>query len=63
MIAPLPRKNYACQKKKMKTPTGSPFNSTSLLKSPVVNVSSNGVTNNLKKRRSKGKKDSKAPTI
>ena len=32
-------------RKKMKTPTGSPFNSTSLLKSPAVSVPSNGVTN------------------
>ena len=31
--SPLPRENYACQKK-MKTPTGGPFNSTSLLKNP-----------------------------
>ena len=57
---PLPRKNYACQKK-MKTLTGSPFNSTSLLKSPVVSASSNGATNNLKKEGRKKKKDSKAP--
>ena len=36
-------------RKKMKTSTGSPFNSTSLLESPVVSVSSNGATNNSKK--------------
>ena len=47
--------------KKMKAPTGSPFNSTALLKSPVVSVPSNGVTNNLKKEGQKKKKDSKAP--
>ena len=47
-------------RKKMKTSTGSPFNSTSMLENPVVSVPSNGVTNNLKKRRSKEKKDSKA---
>ena len=54
MIAPLPRKNYACQKK-MKTLTVRPFNSTSLLESPVVSVSSNGVTNNFKKEGQKKK--------
>ena len=40
---------------KMKTPTGSPFNSTSLLKSPVASVLSNGITNNLKKEGRKKK--------
>ena len=49
MIAPLPRKNCASQNI-MKTSTGSPFNSTSLLKSPVVSVPSNGATNHLKKK-------------
>ena len=34
--------------KKIKTPTGSTLNCTSLLKSSVVNVPSNDVTNNLK---------------
>ena len=47
-------------RKKMKTSTGSPFNSTSLLESPVVSVPSNGATNNLKMK-VKRKKDSKAP--
>ena len=51
---PLPRENCACQKK-MKTPTASPFNSTSLLKSPALSVPSNGVTNNLKKGQQKKK--------
>ena len=37
-------------RKKMKTPTGSSCHSTSLLKSSVVNVFSNDVTNNLKKK-------------
>ena len=49
-------------RKKMKTPTGSPFNSTSLLKSPAVSVPSNGVTNHLKKGRKK-KKTHKLPNI
>ena len=57
---PLPRKNYTCHKK-MKTSTSSPFNSTSLLESPIVSVPSNGATNNLKKGGRKKKKDSKAP--
>ena len=35
---------------KMKAPTVSICNSTSLLKNSVVNVPSNGVTSNLKKR-------------
>ena len=55
---PFPEKTMHV-KKKMKTPTGSLFNSTFLLKSAVVSVSSNGVTNNLKK--TSKKKDSKAP--
>ena len=59
---PSPEKNYACQKK-MKTSTGSPFNSTSLLESPVVSVLSNGVTNNLKKGGRKKKKTEKLPNI
>ena len=45
-------------RKKMKTPTGSPFHSTSftsLLKSPVDSVPSNDVTNNLKKEGRKKK--------
>ena len=62
MIAPLPRENYTCQKK-MKTLTGSPFNSTSLLKSPVVSAPSNGVTNNLKKEGRKKKRTQKLPNI
>ena len=62
MIAPLPRKNYACQKK-MKTSTGSPFNSTSLLENSVVSVPSNGATNNLKKEGRKKKKTQKLPNI
>ena len=41
--------------KKMETPTGSPFNSTSLLKSPAVSVPSDGVTNHLKKEGRKKK--------
>ena len=44
MIGPLPRVNYAWQKK-MKTPTDSALNCTSLLKSLVVSVPSTGVTN------------------
>ena len=55
MIAPLQKKTMPVRKK-MKTSTGSPFNSTSLLENPIVSVPSNGVTNNLKKRRSKEKK-------
>ena len=47
--SPLPRENYACLKK-MKTPTSNPFNSATFLKSPVVSVPSNGVTNNKKKK-------------
>ena len=62
MITPFPRENYACQKKK-KTPTGSPFNSTSLLKSPVVSILSNDVTNNLKKEGRKKKRTQKLPNI
>ena len=62
MIASLPRENYACQKK-MNTPTGSPFNSTSLLKSPVVSVPSNDVTNNLKKEGRMKKRTQKLPNI
>ena len=45
MIAPSPEKTMHVRKK-MKTPAGSPFNSTSLLKSPVVSIPSNSVTNN-----------------
>ena len=40
----------------MKTSTDSPFNSTSLLKSPVASVTSNGAANNLKKEGRKKKK-------
>ena len=47
--------------KKMKTSTGSPFNSTYLLESPVVSVLSNGATNNLKKKVERKKKTQKAP--
>ena len=50
-------------RKKMKTPTGSPFNSTSLLKSPVVSVPSNGATNNLKKEGRNKKRTQKLPNI
>ena len=57
---PFPEKTVHVKKKKMKTPTGSPFNSTSLLKSPAVSVLSNGVTNQLKKKKVE-KKESKAP--
>ena len=46
-------------RKKIKTSTGSPFNSTSLLKSPVVSVPSNGATNTLKKEGRKKKKTQK----
>ena len=49
--------------KKIITPTGSPFNSTSLLKSPVVSVPSNGVTNNLKKKSRKKKRTQKLSNI
>ena len=59
MIA-LPQKKNMHVRKKMKTSTVSPFNSTSLLESPVVSVPSNGTTNNLKKEGRK-KKNSKAP--
>ena len=48
--SPPPPQRTLCMSEKMKTPTGSPFNSTSLLKSPAVSVPSNGVTNNLKKK-------------
>ena len=47
-------------RKEVKIPTCSRFNSTSLLKSSIFSVSSNGVTNNLKKE-GRIKKDSKAP--
>ena len=47
----------------MKTSTGSPFNSTSLLESPVVSVPSNGATNNLKNEGRKKKKTQKLPNI
>ena len=57
------KENYACQNKKMKTPIGSLFNSTSLLKSPVVSVPSNGVTNNLKKEGRKKKRTQKLSNI
>ena len=50
-------------RKKMKTSTGSPFNSTFLLKSPVVSVPSNGVTNNLKKEGRKKKRTQKLSNI
>ena len=43
-------------RKKMKTSTGSPFNSTSLLKSSIFSVPSNGVTNRLKKLGAKSEK-------
>ena len=43
-------------RKKIKTPADSPFNSPSLLKSPVVSVPSNGVTNNLNKEGRKKKR-------
>ena len=55
----LPPQSKLCMSEKIKTPTGSPFNSTYLLKSSVDSVSSNGVTINLKKEGPK-KKDSKA---
>ena len=64
MIAPPPPQRKLCMsEKKMKTPTGSPFNSTSLLKSPAVRVLSNGVTNHLKKEGRKKKKTQKLPNI
>ena len=47
----------------MKAPTGSPFNSTALLKSLVVSVPSNGVTNNLKKEGRKKKRTQKLQNI
>ena len=59
---PFPEKTVHVRKK-MKTPTGSPFNSTSLLKSPAVSVPSNGVTNHLKKEGRKKKKIQKLPNI
>ena len=63
MIAPPPQKKLCMSEKKMKTSTGSPFNSTSLLESPVVRVPCNGATNNLKKGRKKKKKTQKLPNI
>ena len=59
---PLPRKNYACQKK-MKTSTGSPFNSTSLLESPVFMVSTNRANINIKKNVERKKKTQRLPNI
>ena len=61
MIGLPPQRKLCMSEKKMKTPTGSPFNSTSLLKSPAVNVPSNGVTNYLKKEGRK--KRCKLPNI
>ena len=63
MIAPPSQRKLCISEKKMKTPTGSPFNSTSLLKSPVVSVPSNDVTNNLKKEGRKKKWTQKLPNI
>ena len=48
MIALLPRVNYEPDRKEVKMPTCSRFNSTSLLKSSIFSVPSNGVTNRLK---------------
>ena len=62
MTAPSPEKTMHARKK-VKTPTDSPFNSTSLLKSPVVSVPSNGFTNNLKKEGRKKKRTQKLPNI
>ena len=56
LIAPPSPEKTMHVRKKMKTSTGSPFNSISLLKSPVVSVPSNGATNNLKKEGRKKKK-------
>ena len=54
--SPPPQKKLCMSEKKMKTSTGSPINSTSLLESPVVSVPSNGATNNLKKEGRKKKR-------
>ena len=59
---PSPKKTMHVRKK-MKTSTGSPFNFTSLLESPVVSGPSNGATNNLKKEGRKKKKTQKLPNI
>ena len=61
--SPPPQKKTMHVIKKMKTSTGSPFNSTSLLESPVVSVPSNGATNNLKKEGWKKKETQKLPNI
>ena len=63
MIGPLPRVNYKDDRNKMKIPTSSMYNSTSLPKSSVVNVSSNDVTNNLKKKGPKKKMTQNLPII
>ena len=47
----------------MKIPTSSMYSSTSLLKSSVVNVSSNDITNNLKKRVQRKKMTQHPPII
>ena len=61
MIAPSPqRKLCMSEKNKNTNRTGSPFNFTSLLKSSVVSVPSNGTT---KKKGRKKKRTQKLPNI